>query len=95
MAMTFHPPDDLGNVAAALCHSAMQRIASPHVSRSCLENRREYRERDELERFARRFLIPYIDLGMDVHEVQRRFTLAAQAIDAYSEDQRANCVNRH
>jgi len=26
-----------------------------------------YRERDELERFARRHLIPYIDLGMDVH----------------------------
>lgn len=26
-----------------------------------------YKERDELERFARRFLIPYIDLGMDVH----------------------------
>src|ERR1700730_12183464 len=26
-----------------------------------------YRERDELERFMRRFLIPYIDIGMDVH----------------------------
>lgn len=26
-----------------------------------------FRERDELERFARRYLIPYIDLGMDVH----------------------------
>jgi hypothetical protein len=27
-----------------------------------------YRERDDLERFCRRFLMPYIDLGMDVHE---------------------------
>jgi molybdopterin/thiamine biosynthesis adenylyltransferase len=26
-----------------------------------------YKERNELERFARRFLIPYVDLGMDVH----------------------------
>jgi molybdopterin-synthase adenylyltransferase len=25
-----------------------------------------FRERDELERFARRFLIPYVDVGMDV-----------------------------
>jgi molybdopterin-synthase adenylyltransferase len=26
-----------------------------------------FKERDELERFARRHLIPYIDIGMDVH----------------------------
>jgi molybdopterin/thiamine biosynthesis adenylyltransferase len=29
-------------------------------------------EREQLERFARRFLIPYIDIGMDVHELGER-----------------------
>jgi molybdopterin-synthase adenylyltransferase len=28
-----------------------------------------FKERDQLERFARRHLIPYIDIGMDVHEL--------------------------
>lgn len=28
-----------------------------------------YKEREQLERFARRYLIPYIDMGMDVHEL--------------------------
>ena len=28
-----------------------------------------FTERDELERFARRYLIPYIDIGMDVHDL--------------------------
>ena len=28
-----------------------------------------FAERDELERFARRYLIPYIDIGMDVHDL--------------------------
>jgi hypothetical protein len=28
-----------------------------------------FREREQLERFARRYLIPYIDVGMDVHTI--------------------------
>ena len=28
-----------------------------------------FREREQLERFARRYLIPYIDIGMDVHAI--------------------------
>jgi len=39
-----------------------------------------YRERDELERFARRFLIPYIDLGMDVHEAEHGFSISGQTV---------------
>jgi molybdopterin/thiamine biosynthesis adenylyltransferase len=39
-----------------------------------------YRERDELERFSRRFLIPYIDLGMDVHEVEGGFSISGQTV---------------
>ena len=38
-------------------------------------------ERGELERFARRYLIPYIDIGMDVHDLgEGRFLVAGQVI---------------
>jgi molybdopterin-synthase adenylyltransferase len=39
-----------------------------------------YRERDELERFARRFLIPYIDLGMDVHRMDDGYSIGGQSV---------------
>ncbi len=39
-----------------------------------------YRERFELEITARRYLIPYIDVGMDVHSVGERFFVSGQVI---------------
>lgn len=36
--------------------------------------------KDDLDRFCRRFLIPYIDMGMDVHEVDGRYLIAGQVI---------------
>lgn len=39
-----------------------------------------YRERDELEHFCRRFLIPYIDLGMDVHTAAGGFSVSGQTV---------------
>lgn len=36
--------------------------------------------RDELERFCRRYLIPYIDIGMDVHVVSNGFAISGQVI---------------
>lgn len=40
-----------------------------------------FKEREQLERFARRHLIPYIDIGMDVHEVALgHFLVAGQVI---------------
>jgi len=39
-----------------------------------------YIARDELERFARRFLIPYIDVGMDVHGSPGRHSISGQVI---------------
>jgi molybdopterin-synthase adenylyltransferase len=39
-----------------------------------------YRERDELERFARRFLISYVDLGMDVHPIAGGFSIGGQTV---------------
>ncbi|MDR3410737.1 MAG: ThiF family adenylyltransferase [Formivibrio sp.] len=39
------------------------------------------KEREQLERFARRHLIPYIDVGMDVHELgNEKFLIAGQVI---------------
>jgi molybdopterin-synthase adenylyltransferase len=38
------------------------------------------RAKDELERFCRRFLIPYIDIGMDVHKVDDHFLIAGQVV---------------
>jgi hypothetical protein len=37
-------------------------------------------EREALERFARRYLIPYIDIGMDIHQTASGFLIAGQVI---------------
>ncbi|MGJ0620447.1 MAG: HesA/MoeB/ThiF family protein [Methylocystis sp.] len=40
-----------------------------------------FREREQLERFARRHLIPYIDIGMDVHDLGKaRYLVSGQVI---------------
>lgn len=40
-----------------------------------------FREREQLERFARRYLIPYIDIGMDVHAIgEVGFLISGQVI---------------
>lgn len=36
--------------------------------------------KDEVDRFGKRFLIPYIDMGMDVHKVGGRFLIAGQVV---------------
>lgn len=40
-----------------------------------------FREREQLERFARRHMIPYIDIGMDVHDLGKKgFLVSGQVI---------------
>jgi len=39
-----------------------------------------YRDRYELEITARRYLVPYVDIGMDVHEVGSGFSVSGQVI---------------
>jgi hypothetical protein len=40
-----------------------------------------FKEREQLERFARRHLIPYIDIGMDVHDLGKKgFLVSGQII---------------
>lgn len=43
----------------------------------CLDR---FDERRQLEAYCRRFLIPYIDIGMDIHELADRFAVAGQVI---------------
>src|SRR3546814_14823841 len=40
------------------------------------------RGKDELERFCRSLLIPYIDMGMDVHSVGDHYLLSGQVIQS-------------
>lgn len=42
----------------------------------CLD---QVRAKDELDAFCRRYLIPFIDIGMDVHEIPSGFLIAGQA----------------
>jgi molybdopterin-synthase adenylyltransferase len=39
-----------------------------------------YRDRYELEITARRYLIPYIDIGMDVHSIGKEYSVSGQVI---------------
>lgn len=39
-----------------------------------------FKEREQLERFCRRFMIPYIDVGMDVHGQDGAYFLTGQVI---------------
>jgi molybdopterin/thiamine biosynthesis adenylyltransferase len=43
----------------------------------CVDN---YQARDELEHYARRYLIPYIDIGMDVHGEANNYAITGQVI---------------
>jgi hypothetical protein len=56
---------------------AMDSVRRCDVIIGCVDT---YKERDELERFARRFLIPYIDIGMDVHEALGEFSISGQVV---------------
>ena len=47
-------------------HDAVEELKQCDVIIGAIDT---FREREQLERFARRYLIPYIDVGMDVHEV--------------------------
>jgi len=48
--------------------------------------------RDELERFCRRFLIPYIDIGMDVHKSDTGFYISGQVITSLPESLCMRCL---
>lgn len=52
-------------------------LRSADVIFGCVDG---FKERDELEAMARRYLIPYIDIGMDVHKVGQYYAISGQVI---------------
>ncbi len=52
-------------------------LRSCHIIFGCLDG---YGERAQLEAFCRRFLIPLIDIGMDVHELGDSYVISGQVI---------------
>lgn len=54
-----------------------EKLRECHVMFGCVDS---YRERDEIERFSRRFLIPYIDIGMDVNAIDHDFAIGGQVV---------------
>ena len=49
--------------------------------------------RDELERVARRFLIPYVDMGMDVHEEGTDYFITGQVALSLPDEACLHCMN--
>lgn len=48
--------------------------------------------REQLERFARRYAIPYIDVGMDVHGEEGRYFIAGQVITSLASRPCMRCM---
>lgn len=59
-------------------HNAIDRLRYCDVIVGAVDS---FIEREQLERFARRHLIPYIDIGMDVHEIPNgQFLISGQVL---------------
>lgn len=56
----------------------------------CLDS---YVARDQLEKFAHRFLIPYFDIGMDVYDDHDRYSIAGQAIRSMPGEPCMRCLS--
>jgi molybdopterin-synthase adenylyltransferase len=54
---------------------AIPQLRDADVIVSCVDS---FTERSQIEEFARRYLIPCLDIGMDVHEVGDHFVIAGQ-----------------
>lgn len=50
-------------------------IRTCNIAIGCVDS---FTARDELERFNRRFLVPYVDIGMDVHQLSSGFGISGQ-----------------
>jgi molybdopterin-synthase adenylyltransferase len=56
---------------------AAELLRDRHAIIGCMDS---FSEREQIERMARRFLIPYLDVGMDVCRVEDGFSLGGQAV---------------
>lgn len=51
-----------------------------------------FSERQQIEATARRYLIPYIDIGMDVHPLENQFAISGQVILSMSDELCMKCM---
>ena len=59
-------------------HSCTDQLKTSDVIIGAVDS---FKDREQLERFARRYLIPYIDIGMDVHDLgNNRYLISGQVI---------------
>lgn len=70
-------PDAKITPIPAKWQTAHERLRSCTTIFGCVDS---FDERDQLERYARRFLIPYIDVGMDVHGEPGHHSIGGQVI---------------
>ena len=56
--------------------TALSRLRECDVIFGCVDS---YTERDQLENLCRRYLIPYIDIGMDVHRADSGYAVQGQS----------------
>jgi hypothetical protein len=70
--------------------TALSRLRECDVIFGCVDS---YTERDQLENFCRRYLIPYIDIGMDVHRADSGYAVHGQVILSMPGDLCLRCFN--
>jgi molybdopterin/thiamine biosynthesis adenylyltransferase len=70
-------PDAKIILAPMKWQEASELLRDRHVIIGCVDS---FSEREQIERMARRFLIPYVDIGMDVCEVEDGFSLGGQVV---------------
>jgi len=68
---------------------AMPELRDADVIVSCVDS---YSERSQLESFARRYLLPCIDIGMDVHDAGDHFAIAGQVAVSMPGDLCFHCM---
>ena len=56
---------------------ALEWLRGVDIIFGCLDG---LQERSQLEAFARRYVIPYVDIGMDIHKLQPGYALSGQVI---------------
>lgn len=70
--------------------STLSALRSCDVLFGCVDS---FAQRDQLERFSRRYLIPYIDIGMDIHHGPLGYSVQGQVVLSLPGDLCMRCFN--
>jgi molybdopterin-synthase adenylyltransferase len=67
-----------------------QHFVSCDIIIGCVDS---FSERDQLDRFCRRFLIPYIDIGMDIIDCETGYKIVGQVAMSHPDGPCLRCMN--